>query len=88
MTKEEIYAKYLNWHKGADALPITDLFINPAANIDVFEDDKTIVNHLYYLIVEKYENATRNFLFYEVNTFEKTECGSLKLIQTTYHLAS
>ena len=86
MTKEEIYGKYLDWHKGADALTLTDLFINPAANIDVFEDDKAIVNHLYYLIVEKYENVTRHFLFYEINTFEKTEHGGLNLLQSSYHL--
>ena len=82
MTKEELYRNYLAWHKGAEQMSVEELFQRPAANRDVFEDDKTVINHLYYLIVERDGECTRYFLFYEINTFEKTGGGDLTLIHS------
>lgn len=79
MTREELYQSYLAWHRGAEPIGMDVLFQNTAANKDVFEDDKTVINHLYYLLLERDGESTRYFLFYEVNTFEKTAAGELVL---------
>lgn len=79
MTREELYQSYLAWHNDAEAIDLDGLFQKPAAIKDVFEDDKTVINHLYYLVLERDGESTRYFLFYEINTFERTAAGELIL---------
>lgn len=79
MTREELYQIFLAWHRGTEPIGMDGLFQNTVANKDVSEDDKTIINHLYYLLLERDGENSRYFLFYEVNTFEKTAAGELIL---------
>lgn len=86
MTKEELYNLYLEWAGDNPALLDNDLFGFPITDIDVYEDEKIVINHLYYLIVRAESNDSKRFLFYEENTFAKEVNGDLSLCRTLYFL--
>lgn len=88
MTKDEVYQKYLEWHKGKVPMSSIDLFQRTAANVDVFENENTVINHLYYLVVEPCENNSEYFIFYENNMFSKSDNNDINLVKSEYFIPS
>ena len=86
VTKEELYNLYLEWAGDNPVLSYNDLFGFPITNIDVYEDEKIVINHMYYLIVRAEPNDSKHFLFYEANTFAKDVNGDLSLCRTLFFL--
>ncbi len=82
MTKDEVYQKYLEWHKGKLPMSYVELFQSAAANVDVFENENTVINHLYYLVVERCENNSKYFIFYENNLFSKSGDDEFNLVKS------
>ena len=86
MTKSEIYEKYRKWRKESCGCYLDELFHQPIASYDMFEDDKKLVNRLYY-IVPKYTTAGLDcFIFYEENIFEKKTNDDLIWIASSFDL--
>lgn len=61
---------------------------NPAAPVplgdhDVYEDEDTLVNRLYYAVPSFEEGKFHCAFFYEENTFRKEENGELTLLAST-----
>ena len=88
MTKDEMYAKYLEWTGGRYQLSKTEVFHMPVMNRDVYENQVLVINHLFYVIAENDGTNARYFVFYEANTFVKTENGDMTLIFSTYKLCN
>lgn len=58
----------------------------PFANMDVFEDEKQLENHLYYLVPDTSSGKLRCFFYFEENLFTKDKNGNLILIESDLHL--
>ena len=86
MTKDEIYQRYLAWNNGENPLMCRELFKNPVANVDVFENDDIIINHLYYLVARAAKETSFCFVFYESNTFSKIGNGEVDLINSEFSM--
>ncbi len=54
----------------------------PLGNFDVFEDESTLVNRLYYAVPRFEEGRFRCSFFYEENTFRKEPNGDLTLVDS------
>ena len=65
MTKEEVYEAYLLWNNDSPAVPLSCLFETPFANLDVFEDERRLVNRLFFLVPKVSRAALEVFLFFE-----------------------
>lgn len=57
----------------------------PFANLDVFEDEKQLVNHLFYLVPDTSSGELRCSFYYEKNRFAKKPNGDLILIESSSH---
>lgn len=86
MTKEEVYKVYLKWLGDSTALSFNNLFDTPVANIDVYENDKFVINHLYYLVVKTELFDSEYFIFYEANLFVKYENGNIRLLASACYV--
>ena len=86
MTKNEVYQNYRKWREEPCGYPFDELFHQPIASYDIFEDDKKLVNRLYY-VVPKYTQAGLDcFIFYEENIFEKKTNDDLIWIASSFDL--
>ena len=86
MTIEELYRQYLNWVGGEPELTREELCQSPVLNKEVYENEEMVISHLYYLIVNSTGRITRYFIFYEENTFRKTQDENLALVHSTYRI--
>lgn len=57
----------------------------PFANLDVFEDDKSLRNRLFYLVPDTSSGELRYFFYFEDNLFAKKSNGDLILLASSLH---
>lgn len=88
MTKDELFNAYHSWLGGPAPLPGKELPAIPIAGLDVFEDDRQLVNHLFFLVPDTSSQQLRCFFYFEENTFSKDSAGDLVLEDYTLHLFS
>lgn len=86
MTKEEVYEAYLLWNNDSPAVPLSCLFETPFANLDVFEDERRLVNRLFFLVPKVSRAALEVFLFFEESLFLKDESDDLLFLESSFHL--
>lgn len=86
MTTSQIYSSYLLWLGSCPPLPIQRLFDHPVANCDIFEDDHTVVNRLFFLVPHALNGELKCFSFFEDNTFSKDHLGDLSLASSSLNL--
>ena len=55
----------------------------PLGDHDVYEDEITLVNRLYYAVPSFESGKFHCFFFFEENTFRKEENGELTLLTST-----
>lgn len=58
----------------------------PFANLDVFEDESSLRNHLFYLVPDTSSRELRCFFYFEDNLFAKDPNGDLILLESALHL--
>lgn len=58
----------------------------PFANLDVFEDERSLRNHLFYLVPDTSSGELRCFFYFEDNLFAKDPNGDLILLESALHL--
>ena len=63
---------------GSPAAPV------PLGDHDVYEDEDTLVNRLYYAVPSFEGGKFHCAFFYEENTFRKEENGELTLVRSEY----
>lgn len=85
MTRNEMYAKYLEW-AGTAAMTEEELFRTPIMNRDMFENETMVVNHLYFVATKFDGERVRCLVFYEANTFMKETNGDLRLTYSVVNL--
>lgn len=56
------------------------------ANLDVFEDESSLRNHLFYLMPDTSSGELRCFFYLEYNLFAKESNGDLILLESSPHL--
>ena len=85
MSDFEVLQTYASWAGAAvpDKLPGI-----PFANLDVFEDDKSLKNRLFYLVPDTSSGELRCFFYLEDNLFAKDINGDLTLQESSLRLFS
>ena len=58
----------------------------PFANLDVFEDESSLRNRLFYLVPDTSSGELRCFFYFEDNLFAKESNGDLILQESSLHL--
>ena len=58
----------------------------PFANLDVFEDESSLRNRLFYLVPDTSSGELRCFFYFEDNLFAKETNGDLILLESSLHL--
>ncbi len=86
MTEAQIHEAYVNWLPESERAQAKDFTSTdfPTVNFDVFEDEETLVNRIYFLIPHLIEGHLSCFIFYEENTFQKGENGDMDLIRSEH----
>lgn len=84
MTEAQVYKAYVNWLPKSvrGQAKIFDHIDLPTINFDVFEDEETLVNRVYFLVPHLIEGHLSCFVFYEENTFHKGRDGEIALIRS------
>ena len=85
MSDFEVLQTYASWAGTTvpDKLPG-----NPFANLDVFEDESSLRNRLFYLVPDTSSGELRCFFYFEDNLFAKESNGDLLLLESSLHLFS
>ena len=85
MSDLEVLQTYASWSGTAvpDKLPGI-----PFADIDVFEDESSLRNRLFYLVPDTSSGELRCFFYFEDNLFAKGSNGDLILSESSLHLFS
>ena len=85
MSDFEVLQTYASWAGTAvpDKLPGI-----PFANLDVFEDESSLRNRLFYLVPDTSSGELRCFFYFEDNLFAKEPNGDLLLLESSLHLFS
>ena len=65
-------------------LPGEQVAAVPLGHFDVFEDESTLVNRLYYAVPTFEEGVFHCDFYYEENTFRKEANGDLTLVHSEY----
>ncbi|WP_147401631.1 hypothetical protein [Acutalibacter sp. 1XD8-33] len=86
MTKTELLQACQAWLGDFAAYPVEELPVIPIADLDVFENDRHLVNRLFFLVPDTSSGSLRCFFFFEENTFAKDPVGDLSLIKSSFHL--
>ena len=68
--------QYISTRKNAASVPL--------GNFDIFEDENTLINRLYYAVPEFEDGQFRCSFYYEENTFRKEPNGDLTLVDSEY----
>ena len=58
----------------------------PFANLDVFEDESSLRNQIFYLVSDTSSGKLRCFFYFEDNLFTKESSGDLILSESSLHL--
>ncbi len=83
MKEKDILRLYSSWA----GIPIQDKLSGiPIGNLDVFEDDRRLENHLFYLMTDTASGRLRCFFYFEDNLFVKSIDGELTLLKSSLHL--
>lgn len=88
MTNSQLYSAYLLWLGGRTPKPPQQIFDFPVANCNIFEDERSVVNRIFFLIPHVSDGQLRCFSFFEDNTFSKNDLGDLTLIRSSLHLTA
>ena len=76
MKEKDILRLYSSWA----GIPIQNKLSGiPIGNLDVFEDDRRLENHLFYLMTDTASGRLRCFFYFEDNLFVKSINGELTL---------
>jgi hypothetical protein len=86
LTKENVYQYYLKWKKGKNIWEVNDLFKSPSINMNIYENEKILINRLFYLIPDFWKSKLRVLVFYEENIFIKENGGDLRLIRSDLNI--
>ena len=86
MSAAELYRAYLLWLRGGAPRGPRRLFDFPAGDRDVFENERFVVNRLFFLIPHDFGGKMRCFFFFEENVFRKDRRGDLTLVRSSLHL--
>lgn len=83
MSDFEVLQTYASWAGTAvpDKLPGI-----PFANLDVFEDESSLRNQIFYLVSDTSSGKLRCFFYFEDNLFTKESSGDLILSESSLHL--
>lgn len=82
MTRNEVLQKLAQW----TGRPFSDVRLPTAvANLDLFEDERSLINRLYYLAVRPGLGDLEFLIFHSDNTFAKDVRGDLVLLTTDYN---
>lgn len=81
MTQEQLYQVYSRTSQGSPPVPRASLFSYPALNLDLYEDEHTVVNRLFYVL--PLPKAPSLFIFFEDNSFLKDSQGGLALVRSS-----
>lgn len=84
MTEAQIYEAYVKWLPKSERVQAKSFSSSafPTTNFDVFEDEETLVNRVYFLVPHLIEGHLSCFVFYEENTFHKGKDGEIALIRS------
>ena len=85
MSDFEVLQTYASW--AGTAVPDKLLGI-PFAGLDVFEDERSLRNQLFYLVPDTSSGELRCFFYLEDNLFAKELNGDLLLLESSLHLFS
>ncbi len=85
MTAQEVYQQYRSWLGDGEAVAFSDFLQHPFANVDTFEDERSLVNRLFYLVPSFRGGSLRCFVFFAENEFYKGAQGDLYLAKSSYH---
>lgn len=88
MTVSQIYSAYLLWLGDDPPRPFQNIFDFPVADCDVFEDEHSMINRLFFLIPHTRGGSLRCFSFFEENAFSKDSRGDLTLLHSSFHITS
>ena len=82
MSDFEVLQTYASWAGTAvpDKLPGI-----PFANLDVFEDESSLRNQIFYLVSDTSSGKLRCFFYFEDNLFTKESSGDLILSESSLH---
>ena len=85
MPDYDVFQAYASWAGAAvpDKLPGI-----PFANLDVFEDESSLRNRLFYLVPDTSSGELRCFFYFEDNLFAKEPNGDLTLQESSLRLFS
>ena len=85
MSDFEVLQAYASWAGTAvpDKLPGL-----PFANLDVFENENSLINRLFYFVPDFSAGELRCFFYFEDNLFSKEANGDLILKESSLHLIS
>ena len=83
MSDFEVLQTYASWAGTAvpDKLPGI-----PFATLDVFEDESSLRNQIFYLVPDTSSGKLRCFFYFEDNLFTKESSGDLILSESSLHL--
>lgn len=81
MTKEEVYQYYLQWKRGEKTWTMNEILNTPITNVNIFENEQMLIDRLFYVVTDFYENKLRVLIFYEENVFLKEINDELVLVQ-------
>ncbi|MGI6254864.1 MAG: hypothetical protein ACOYJZ_04455 [Acutalibacter sp.] len=84
MTQAQLYDLYSQWAERPDQA--SSLLSHPIGNFDIFEDDRRLINRLYFVVPSFTNQHFTCFIFFQENTFRKNRLGDLALIHTEYHV--
>lgn len=83
MTQEEIYDGDIEWRGKESRRRERGKAI---ADWDIYEDERYVINRLYYIDAKRKGESLELCLFFEENRFEKEASGDLVLAETRYHM--
>lgn len=85
MTSDEMMEYHRQWLQENRAGG-SDTSSRPFANIDLWEDERMVLNRLFYLVHSLSQAGLRYYIYYAENTFAKDANDDLVLISSTYHI--
>lgn len=86
MTLNQLFQLYSNLNHGSPPLSSQALFSFPSINFDIYEDERSVVNRLFYILPLPATSSL--FIFFEDNSFIKNPSGDLLLVNSSLHLYS
>lgn len=76
-----MYQYYLQWKRGEKTWTMNEILNTPITNVNIFENEQMLIDRLFYVVTDFYENKLRVLIFYEENVFLKEINDELVLVQ-------